>query len=132
MTACSVCGERVEARRLCHTHYQQWRRGVPHPAPLTRTPKGKYQICTQKGCPEPHYAKRLCRRHYQRQWAGIPVEGSTTVGEAHSNSKLTVNMDRQIRTLHSQGWSYIQLGKKFGVSDDAVRDSVRRRTWKHV
>jgi hypothetical protein len=126
------CGKQVEARGLCHAHYQQWRSGVPYPAPLTRTPKGKYRECTQQGCPEAHYARGLCSRHYKRQWAGIPLEGSTTLGEAHPNSKLTADAVRQIRMLHAQGWSYVRLGQMFGVSDDAVRDTVRRRTWKHV
>jgi hypothetical protein len=47
-----------------------------------------------------------------------------------------VEVDRggvgQIRMLHVQGWSYVRLGKMFGVSDDAVRDSVRGRTWKDI
>jgi hypothetical protein len=134
MKVCSVsgCRKRVEARGLCHAHYLQWRSGVPYHAPLKRTPKGKYQACTVDGRAAAHYAKGLCSRHYKRQWAGIPLEGSTILGEAHANSKLTADTVRQIRMLHMQGWSYVRLGKMFGVSDDAVRDSVRRRTWKHV
>lgn len=133
MDGCSVCGHQpVEARGLCHAHYLKWRRGALYRAPLTRTPKGKYHACTVDGCGEAHYAKGLCRLHYQRQWAGIPLEGSTIRGEAHGKSKLTEDAVRQIRMLHTQGWSYARLGKMFGVSHDAVRDSVRGRTWKHI
>jgi hypothetical protein len=76
--------------------------------------------------------KGLCGRHYKRHWAGIPLEGSTILGEAHGNSKLTEDAVRQIRMLHIQGWSYVRLGKMFGVSHDAVRDAVTGRTWKHI
>jgi hypothetical protein len=128
-----VCGRRpVEARGLCHAHYLRWRNGAAYPAPLIRTPKNKYQHCTVDGCGEAHYAKGLCSRHYQRVWAGIPLQGKTMIGEAHPNAKLTADIVRRIRTLRSQGVGYRRLAAMFGVSDDAVRDVVRRRTWKHV
>jgi len=110
----------------------QWRSGVGYHAALKRTPKGKFHECTVDGCGRAHYAKGLCGRHYKRQWPGIPVEGSTILGEAHGKSKLTDEAVRQIRMLHNQGWSYGRLGKMFDVSADAVRDSVRGRTWKHI
>ena len=128
-----MCGrQRVEARGLCHAHYQRWRAGAGYPAPLIRTPKNKYRHCTVDGCRAVHYAKGLCSRHYQRQWAGIPLQGATIAGEAHPNAKLTADTVRAIRTLHGQGVSYARLAARFGVSDDAVRDVVRGRTWKHV
>jgi len=128
-----VCGrEQVEARGLCHAHYLRWRNGAAYHAPLTRTPAGKYPQCTVDGCAHAHYAKGLCSRHYKRQWAGIPLSGSTVVGEAHPNAKLTADAVGQIRALHTQGVSYVRLADMFGVSDDAVRDAVRRRTWRHV
>jgi len=130
---CSVCGrEPVEARGLCHAHYQRWRAGADYHAPLIRTPKGKYQHCTLKGCRDTHYAKGLCRRHYIRQWAGYPKERKSILGEAHPNAKLTDETVRRIRTLRDQGVSYRQMATMFGVSLDAVRDVVRGRTWKHV
>jgi uncharacterized protein YjcR len=45
---------------------------------------------------------------------------------------LTADTVRGIRALHSQGVSYARLAEMFGVSHDAVRDVVRRRTWRHV
>ena len=131
--SCSVCGrERVEARGLCHAHYLRWRNGAAYPAPLTRTPKNKYQHCTVDGCRDAHYAKGLCSRHYKRRWAGIPLGGTTIAGEAHPNAKLTADTVRRIRTLHSQGVRYARLAEMFSVSHDAVRDVVRRRTWRHL
>jgi hypothetical protein len=131
--SCSVCGrDPVEARGLCHAHYLRWRNGAAYPAPLTRTPKNKYQHCTIKGCRDAHYAKGLCSRHYKRRWAGIPLNGSAILGEAHPNAKLTADTVQRIRTLHGQGVRYARLAEMFGVSHDAVRDVVRRRTWKHV
>ena len=131
--SCSVCGrERVEARGLCHAHYLRWRNGAPYPAPLIRTPKGRYRHCTVDGCRDAHYAKGLCSHHYERRWAGIPLQGKTILGEAHPNAKLTADSVRRIRTLSSQGFSYPRMAAMFGVSHDAVRDVVRRRTWRHV
>jgi hypothetical protein len=128
-----VCGRQpVEARGLCHAHYLRWRSGAAYPAPLIRTPKNKYRHCTVNGCAQAHYAKGLCSRHYKRVWAGIPVQGKTIVGEAHPNAKLTADTVRQVRALHSQGVSYRRLAAMVGVSHDAVRDAVRRRTWKHM
>jgi hypothetical protein len=56
----------------------------------------------------------------------------TTVGAGQRQLQLTAEIVREIRLLHGQGWSYVRLGARFGVSDDAARDSMRRRTWKHV
>ncbi len=133
MAACSVCGcEPVEARGLCHAHYLQWRGGASFDAPLIRTPKGKYRECKLAGCGKDHYAKGLCRLHYQRQWAGVPLEGSKIRGETHGKSKLTEDAVRRIRELHSQGWTFVRLSTLFDVSDDAVRDCVKGRTWRHI
>jgi hypothetical protein len=130
---CSVCGRGpVEARGLCHACYQRWRNGAPYHAPLTRTPKGKYRNCTWGSCGRPHYAKGLCRRHYDRQLAGIPLTGKPVRGETHGKAKLTEASVTQIRVLRSQGWSFRQLRERFNVSDAAVRDVIRRRTWKHI
>jgi hypothetical protein len=131
--SCSVCGRApVEARGLCHAHYQRWRAGAGYPAPLIRTPKNKYPHCSVASCREKHYAKGLCSRHYKRRWAGIPPDGATIAGEAHPNAKLFADAVRQIRALRDEGLSYTRLAAMFGVSDDAVRDVVRGRTWKHV
>ena len=130
---CSVCRRGpVEARGLCHACYQRWRNGAPYDAPLVRTPKGKYTHCTFGTCSDPHYAKALCRRHYLRQLAGRPMAGTANRGEAHPKAKLIANAVRQIRILHAQGSTNAQLGERFGVSSDAVRDVVRGRTWTHV
>jgi hypothetical protein len=128
-----VCGrDPVEARGLCHAHYLRWRNGAAYPAPLSRTPKNAYPHCTVDGCRDAHYAKGLCSRHYKRRWAGLPLGGSAILGEAHPNAKLTADTVRRIRKLQAQGVSYARLAEMFGVSHDAVRDVVRRRTWRHV
>jgi hypothetical protein len=130
---CSVCRRQpVEARGLCRDCYREWRNGAPYDAPLIRTPKGVYMHCMYGTCDGRHYAKTLCRRHYLRQLAGRPMDGGKARGEAHGKAKLTEAEVRQIRKLHSQGSSTLRLSQKFGVSDDAVRDILRGRTWKHV
>jgi hypothetical protein len=130
---CSVCGrEPVEARGLCHAHYQRWRGGAPYAASLMRTQKNLYTHCTVDGCPNVHYAKGLCSRHYKRRWAGIPPDGATILGEAHPNAKLTEEMVRHIRTLRRDGASYTELAAMFGVSYDTVRGVITGRVWGHI
>jgi hypothetical protein len=60
------------------------------------------------------------------------MAGTAIRGEAHGNAKLTARAVRQIRILHAQGCTSAQLGERFGVSSDAVRDVVRGRTWTHI
>jgi hypothetical protein len=103
----------------------KWVCGVPHHAPLKRTPKGKYPACTVNGCAAAHYARGLCSRHYKRQWVSIPLEGSPNFAEANGKPKSTADKVREIRILRLQGWSYVRLGRRFGLSDNAIRE---RRT----
>lgn len=54
-------------------------------------------------------------------------------GEGHHQAKLTEEQVRIIRRLSAQGGvSYAALGRRFGVSDVAIRLIVRRETWQHV
>jgi hypothetical protein len=136
MADCAIphCSQPAEARRLCNPHYQRWKRGAPYPAPLTRTPRGRYTSCTVDDCGHRHFGKGLCRKHYERQRVGAPLEGprATRLGEAHPRAALTVPQVREIRALDAAGWSRARIGRHLGVSASAVQGVVSGRTWRHV
>lgn len=79
------CSNPLRARRLCSTHYNQWRAAGAHAdiaeqdAPITR----KY--CSVEGCPDYAFARDYCFPHYR--WVlkhgpvGIPLCVRATVAE---------------------------------------------------
>lgn len=55
--------------------------------------------------------------------------------KAARNCKLTKADVAEIRALYAKGlraWSYSTLAKKYGVSDAAIRDVVKRNTWRSL
>lgn len=58
---------------------------------------------------------------------------NTNQGENRSNSKLTEDKVRKMRTLHkSFGLGKKRLAKMFGVSESVVYRVLKRQTWAHV
>lgn len=55
-----------------------------------------------------------------------------SVGEDHWSSKLTAEKVLEMRSLHSKGFGFNSLGKKFGVSKFAAKKAVLKRTWAHI
>ena len=54
-------------------------------------------------------------------------------GVHNPSSKLVPEDVREIRRLYALGGhSYATIGKKFGVTNWAIRDVIKRRNWKHV
>jgi hypothetical protein len=120
----SGSGNRLEARGLCRDYYWPWRRGAPYPAPFIRTPKGKYHVCAVEGRAAPHRAKGRGAAGITHATGSVCLGTFTTVGGRQRQRQLTAEIVREIRLLHGQGWSYVRLGARFDVSDDAVRDWV--------
>jgi hypothetical protein len=55
------------------------------------------------------------------------------VGEENPHAKLTEDQVREIRRLYAEGgWSYRRLAPMFGVNWSAIRQVVKRHTWKHI
>jgi len=72
---------------------------------------------------------------------GRHISGGTHCGEAgdwrrgteHHAAKLTPDDVREMRRLYAEGgWSYSQLGKRFGVNTSAAYKIVKRLLWKHL
>ena len=53
-------------------------------------------------------------------------------GETVPNAKLTAAGVRELRTLHAAGWSYADLGTRYGISPRTALDVVHGATWKHI
>ena len=58
------CQKPNSARKLCTTHYQQWRRTQP-PKELRQYNPVKGHSCTK--CEQPAQARLLCVKHYKAQ-----------------------------------------------------------------
>jgi hypothetical protein len=107
------CGRRVEARGLCHAHYEQLREGRPV-APL-KPNRGAAPAapCSFGGCGRPASARGLCDAHYSQQQRGavlaplrarglpnrIEVEGPVawiylTDADRHEVARTCVDVDR--------------------------------------
>lgn len=53
-------------------------------------------------------------------------------GERITLSKLTSDLIPIIRAEHCNGQTLAALGRRFGVTPEAISSVVKRRTWKHV
>jgi len=54
-------------------------------------------------------------------------------GEAHRSAKLNEDLVRKLRREYAEtGLTTFKLGPKYGVSQVAANQAIRRKTWKHV
>lgn len=53
-------------------------------------------------------------------------------GEQNVNARLTPDKVRRIRQRHAEGVRQVALAAEFGITQAAVSNIVRRKTWKHV
>jgi hypothetical protein len=58
--------------------------------------------------------------------------GDMKRGEDHHTAVFTVRIVRQIRRLREHGWSYAELGRKFGKDHSHIRQICTRHIWAHV
>lgn len=59
-------------------------------------------------------------------------KGRNVCGAKTWNSKLTNEQVREMRQLHSRGFSGRSLSRRYGINDSAVSAIVHGRKWKHV
>ncbi len=57
----------------------------------------------------------------------------TRLGERNGSSRLVKEDVYVMRSLHKEwGLTNAEIGRRFGVPRETVRDVVRRRSWTHV
>lgn len=56
----------------------------------------------------------------------------TKRGEENNKAKLDASKVSEIRRLHRNGFTAYALGKMFGVSDVAIGNVCKYKTWKHI
>ena len=72
------CDKQVDARDLCHGHYQRWsRHGELGNEPL----RFSGRLCSVPGCGRPHKAQGYCPAHYKRYVATGDPEPSRPIRE---------------------------------------------------
>lgn len=54
------------------------------------------------------------------------------IGSDHPRARLDADTVALLREMYADGWSFRNLGRLLCISDSAVRDCVRGRTWRHV
>ena len=60
------------------------------------------------------------------------AKGRSARGEAIGNSKLSAQEVVEIKMLVAANVGYTAIGRRFGVSHQAVRNIARKNTWSHV
>jgi len=70
--------------------------------------------------------KRAGRAHVHR------VLRHTKRGAAHHSTPLVARDVHRLRELRTRGWTYDQLGERFGISSVAARNIAMRKTWRHI
>lgn len=53
-------------------------------------------------------------------------------GDANNTAKLTADNVRQIRTMHEQGKTPLEIAAEFGVNRETIYHVLNGRTWSHV
>ena len=56
----------------------------------------------------------------------------STWGERNSQAKLSEKEVLEIRKLRNEGWTYLDLTKKFNVTMSPIRDVCKGYTWRNV
>ena len=81
---------------------------------------------------DPLYRERMREIHRSDQFREL-ISEKAKKGEDHHMTKLTADEVREMRALYEQGgWTFVSLGKRFGVSDACVSGIIKRKTWKHI
>ena len=68
----------------------------------------------------------------QENIADRGTHGNNLPGERNPNSKLTESDVLKIRKLHTNGYSYSEIGKQFNITKTNVYYIVKRKSWAHI
>ncbi|MCQ9121597.1 HNH endonuclease [Rodentibacter pneumotropicus] len=69
---------------------------------------------------------------YSDNEADKKLHGRTARGETHGVSKLNNNLVRQIREMHKNGFSQVEIAKAIGIGRVSVGNVIHGKTWGHV
>lgn len=86
-------------------------------------------VCNNPGCVNASHL--LYGTHQDNSYDKIAA-GRLVYGEACYQAKLTVSAVQEARILRQQGWTWRQLAQRYGVTEMAVSNACRGKTWKHV
>lgn len=64
--------------------------------------------------------------------ADASAKGRLAVGERNGHAKLTAAEVEQIRDFVSHDYSFLEVGRAWGISKSAVDHVASRRRWKHI
>jgi hypothetical protein len=85
--------------------------------------------CDNRGCINPEHLELGTQADNMQD---MVIRGRNAMGEKCGASKLTEENIKEIRLLLSKGMKVREVSAKFNVTDHAIRDIRRRKTWKHI
>lgn len=85
--------------------------------------------CDNPPCCNPTH---LFSGNHQANMTDAVNKGRIPVGEANGRSKIDSDKAKEMRLLHSLGWSFVAIAVFSDVTVTTVRSVVFRRTWRHV
>lgn len=119
-------GQMTVIRTVCYAHHVSW---ILHRGDI---PLGQWVLhrCDNMACVRPSHLFLGTRRDNVRDM--FSKGRDKVVGVRNWNAKLTEEQVRQIRKEPYYRGAFIQLGKKYGVSETTIRDVRTREVWRHV
>jgi hypothetical protein len=61
-----------------------------------------------------------------------PERANPKFGSEHSHAKLTEEIVSEVRKRYIKGERVADMAREYGIHSVTMRDSIRRKTWKHV
>jgi group I intron endonuclease len=79
-------------------------------------------------------SKQLMSENPNRKYFGSdnPFYHIKFQGEDNKTSKLTNEIVLEVRKLHNEGMTFVQISKIYNVSESTISRVVKRLTWKHI
>ncbi len=92
-------------------------------------PEAVLHSCDNPACCNPAHLEAGDRK---KNMADAAKRDRVEFGSRHHNAKLNEDKVRSIRIERANGASYRSLSASYGVSEQALCDLVKRRTWRRV
>jgi hypothetical protein len=95
-------------------------------------PPGKSYVCHNNDDRQDITVANLKWGDQKDNMADARQNGRLTTGERNRHAILTAATVAELRCLHKDGWTYRELGTRFGVKPHTAYSIVRGLTWKHI
>lgn len=102
---------------------------IVHFGPIASTKIKVCHTCDNRRCVNPEH---LFLGTTKDNMADAATKGRMSKGTDRPQAKLDEDTVLEIKSLRDAGWSYRQLGKRYGVSHSVCWLAATGRAWRHV